>query len=167
MDSPKPAECLVRPFIPANAPHVTAVYANFVKSSTATMEIVAPNESETIRRWRWSSQSGIVSGILNTITLLETGPYLTPTMSVTYDQTNTDPAAAGLTERIAICSTFALHRMRHRRVPLFAEPPCSGLPMQLGGTAHAASPIRPNSPATLHQKISCGLAEEIVFSTQE
>jgi hypothetical protein len=38
------------------------------------MEIVAPDESEAIRRWRWSSQSGIVSGILggwnlNTITL--------------------------------------------------------------------------------------------------
>lgn len=49
---------------------------------------------------RWSSQSGIMNGILggwnlSTITLLETGPYLTPTMSVADDQTNTDPAAAG------------------------------------------------------------------------
>jgi L-amino acid N-acyltransferase YncA len=51
-DTPKAAECLVRPFTPADAPHVTAIYANFVKSSTATMEIVAPDESETLRRWR-------------------------------------------------------------------------------------------------------------------
>ncbi len=50
---------------------------------------------------RWSSQSGIVNGILggwnlSTITLLETGAYLTPAMSVTDDQTNTNPAAAGI-----------------------------------------------------------------------
>jgi hypothetical protein len=31
---------------------------------------------------------------LNTITLLETGPYLTPTISTSFDQTNTNPAAA-------------------------------------------------------------------------
>jgi hypothetical protein len=49
----------------------------------------------------WSSQSGPMNRILggwnlNTITLLETGPYLTPTMNVAFDQTNTDPAAAGI-----------------------------------------------------------------------
>jgi hypothetical protein len=49
---------------------------------------------------RWSSQSGILNGVLggwnlSTITLLETGLYLTPTISVTDDQTNTDPSAAG------------------------------------------------------------------------
>jgi hypothetical protein len=39
---------------------------------------------------------GILGGWnVNTITLLETGPYLTPTDSVTADQTNTNPAAAG------------------------------------------------------------------------
>jgi hypothetical protein len=32
---------------------------------------------------------------LNTVTLVESGPYLTPTISEAYDQTNTDPAAAG------------------------------------------------------------------------
>ena len=32
---------------------------------------------------------------MNTITLLETGAYLTPTDSITADQTNTDPAADG------------------------------------------------------------------------
>jgi hypothetical protein len=51
---------------------------------------------------QWSSSSSLVNGILggwnlNTITLLETGPYLTPTMSVSEDQTNTNPAASGIT----------------------------------------------------------------------
>ena len=32
---------------------------------------------------------------VNTITLLETGPYLTPSDSVKFDQTNTNPSAAG------------------------------------------------------------------------
>ena len=49
---------------------------------------------------QWLNSSPVVGGILggwniNTITLLETGPYLTPTDSVSNDQTNTDPAAAG------------------------------------------------------------------------
>ena len=48
----------------------------------------------------WLNSSPIVGGILggwnvNTITLLETGPYLTPTDSITADQTNTDPAGDG------------------------------------------------------------------------
>ena len=50
---------------------------------------------------QWSSRSPVIDNILggwnvNTITLLESGPYLTPTMSVADDQTNTDPAAAGV-----------------------------------------------------------------------
>jgi hypothetical protein len=49
---------------------------------------------------QWLNSSPVVGGILggwnvNTITLLETGPYLTPTDSVTADQTNTDPAEDG------------------------------------------------------------------------
>ena len=49
---------------------------------------------------RWSSPSHVVNGVLggwslNTVTLLESGPYLTPTISTSFDQTNTDPAAAG------------------------------------------------------------------------
>jgi hypothetical protein len=40
--------------------------------------------------------SAIVGGwSLNTVTLIESGPYLTPTISCTLDQTNTDPIAAG------------------------------------------------------------------------
>jgi hypothetical protein len=39
---------------------------------------------------------GVLGGwSLKTVTLLETGPYLTPTISPSFDQTNTDPAAAG------------------------------------------------------------------------
>ena len=49
---------------------------------------------------QWLNSSPVVGGILggwnvNTITLLETGPYLTPTDSVSADQTNTDPAGDG------------------------------------------------------------------------
>ena len=49
---------------------------------------------------KWSSSSRILAGALggwsvNTITLLETGPYLTPTISPNLDQTNTDPVADG------------------------------------------------------------------------
>jgi len=49
---------------------------------------------------QWLNSSPVVGGVLggwniNTITLLETGPYLTPTDSVTNDQTNTDPAGDG------------------------------------------------------------------------
>jgi hypothetical protein len=48
----------------------------------------------------WSSSSRYVDGILggwtvNTITLIESGPDLTPTISPNLDQTNTDPVAEG------------------------------------------------------------------------
>jgi hypothetical protein len=49
---------------------------------------------------KWSTSSKLVNGVFggwsfNTITLLETGPFLTPTISCALDQTNTDPIAAG------------------------------------------------------------------------
>jgi hypothetical protein len=49
---------------------------------------------------RWLSSSHLANGVLggwslNTVTLLETGPYLTPTISPSLDQTNTDPVADG------------------------------------------------------------------------
>jgi hypothetical protein len=49
---------------------------------------------------RWSSSSRVLDAAfggwsLTTVTLLESGPYLTPYISPTFDQTNTDPAAAG------------------------------------------------------------------------
>lgn len=49
---------------------------------------------------QWMNSSSLMDGFLggwnlNTITLIETGPYLTPTDSITADQTNTDPAGDG------------------------------------------------------------------------
>ena len=45
-------ECLVRPSTSADIPAVTAIYAKFVTTSTATFEIVAPDELEMSRRRR-------------------------------------------------------------------------------------------------------------------
>jgi phosphinothricin acetyltransferase len=44
------SECLVRPSTSADIPAVTAIYAKFVTTSTATFEVVAPDEPEMIRR---------------------------------------------------------------------------------------------------------------------
>jgi hypothetical protein len=49
---------------------------------------------------QWLNSSPVAGGIVggwnvNTITVLQTGPYLTPTDSVTNDQSNTDPEADG------------------------------------------------------------------------
>ena len=49
---------------------------------------------------QWSSSLGVLNGVfggwsLNTITLLETGPYLTATINPQFDQTNTDPELDG------------------------------------------------------------------------
>jgi hypothetical protein len=49
---------------------------------------------------RWSSPFGAVNALLggwsvNTVTLLETGPYLTPYISPNLDQTNTNPVGEG------------------------------------------------------------------------
>jgi hypothetical protein len=62
----------------------------------------------------WSSSSKVVNGIfggwsLNTVTLLETGPYLTPTISCSFDQTNTDPVAAGSVCRPDLVGNAASH----------------------------------------------------------
>jgi len=81
---------------------------------------------------RWSNSSSIVNGILggwnlNTITLLETGPFLTPTMSVSEDQTNTNPSAAGVTvvrpDRVG--NPIPAHRTNanYLNINAFAPPP--------------------------------------------
>jgi L-amino acid N-acyltransferase YncA len=44
------SKCLVRPSTPSDIPDVTAIYAEFVAESTATFEIVAPDEREMWRR---------------------------------------------------------------------------------------------------------------------
>jgi hypothetical protein len=48
----------------------------------------------------WASSSGVLNRAfggwsMNTITLIETGPYLTPTINPQFDQSNTDPQLAG------------------------------------------------------------------------
>jgi hypothetical protein len=81
---------------------------------------------------QWSSSSSAVNNLLggwnlNTITLLETGPYLTPTMSVSEDQTNTNPAAAGVAvvrpDRIG--NPLPAHRTNanYFNISAFAPPP--------------------------------------------
>jgi len=49
-DAPRVSKCTVRPSTSADIPDITAIYAKFVTTSTATFEIVAPNESEMLRR---------------------------------------------------------------------------------------------------------------------
>jgi L-amino acid N-acyltransferase YncA len=49
-DTPHVSKCVVRPSIPADIPDVTALYSRFVITSTATSEIVAPSESEMLKR---------------------------------------------------------------------------------------------------------------------
>ena len=83
---------------------------------------------------RWSSQSGIVNNILggwnlSTITLIETGPYLTPTMSVTNDQTNSNPAAAGILvvrpDRVGNPIPTNRSRTNYFNIAAFAPPPAN------------------------------------------
>jgi L-amino acid N-acyltransferase YncA len=47
---PGASKCLVRPSTYADLPYVTAIYGNFVATSTATFESVPPDESEMARR---------------------------------------------------------------------------------------------------------------------
>jgi len=49
-DTSNVSQCLVRPSTSADMPYVTAIYTRFVTTSTATFEIVAPDESEMLRR---------------------------------------------------------------------------------------------------------------------
>jgi L-amino acid N-acyltransferase YncA len=42
----------IRPSTSADIPHITAIYAQFVETSTATFEILAPDESEMAKRRR-------------------------------------------------------------------------------------------------------------------
>jgi L-amino acid N-acyltransferase YncA len=49
-DTPHVSKCLVRPSTSADIPDVTAIYSQFVTTSTATFEIVPPDQSEMLRR---------------------------------------------------------------------------------------------------------------------
>jgi L-amino acid N-acyltransferase YncA len=48
--APRVSKCLVRPSTPADIPDITAIYANFVATTTATFELVAPDAAEMFRR---------------------------------------------------------------------------------------------------------------------
>jgi hypothetical protein len=81
---------------------------------------------------QWSSGSSIVNHALggwnvNTITLLETGPWLTPTMSVSQDQTNTNPAAADVTvvrpDRVGNPTPSHRTNANYFNLAAFAPPP--------------------------------------------
>lgn len=49
-DTPHVSKCIVRPSTPADIPDITTLYSRFVTTSTATFEIVAPNEFEMAKR---------------------------------------------------------------------------------------------------------------------
>jgi L-amino acid N-acyltransferase YncA len=49
---PHASKCLVRASTPADMADITAIYARAVETSTATFEIVPPDESEMLRRRR-------------------------------------------------------------------------------------------------------------------
>ena len=49
-DTPHVSKCLVRSSTSADIPDVTSIYAKFVETSTATFEIVAPDDAEMLRR---------------------------------------------------------------------------------------------------------------------
>jgi L-amino acid N-acyltransferase YncA len=44
------SECLVRPATPVDMAAVTAIYAHFVETSTATFDLVAPGQATMLRR---------------------------------------------------------------------------------------------------------------------
>jgi L-amino acid N-acyltransferase YncA len=47
-----PAKCLIRKAAFSDMPTVTGIYANFVQTSTATFELVAPDQAEMTHRWQ-------------------------------------------------------------------------------------------------------------------
>src|SRR5580698_9799531 len=55
----KISECLVRAATPADMAAVTAIYAHFVETSTATFDLVAPGEATMQRRRQTVLESGM------------------------------------------------------------------------------------------------------------
>jgi hypothetical protein len=113
---------------------------------------------------KWSNSSSVVNGILggwnlNTITLLETGPYLTPTMSVSEDQTNTNPSAAGVTvvrpDRIGNPIPMNRTNANYYNINAFAPPPLGA------GRVGNASVGSLEGPGTI--AVNAGLAKVIAI----
>ena len=111
---------------------------------------------------RWSSSSSAMNYVLggwnlNTITLLESGPYLTPTMSVSEDQTNTNPSADDVTvvrpDRVG--NPIPAHRTNanYFNINAFAPPPTNA------GRVGNASVGSLEGPGTV--AVNAGLAKVI------
>jgi hypothetical protein len=94
---------------------------------------------------------------VNTITLLESGPWLTPIMSESDDQTNTDPSAAGISvvcpDRIG--NPIPAHRTNadYFNIAAFAVPPTGA------GRVGDASVGSLEGPGTI--AVAAGLAKVI------
>jgi hypothetical protein len=111
---------------------------------------------------QWMNTSPIMNGILggwniNTISLLETGPYLTPTDGVNFDQTNTEPSLDGSI-------------VRPDRVPHSAMPAQRGAYFNINSFAHTpqgagrignAGVGSLEAPGTI--AVSAGLAKELAI----
>jgi len=107
-----------------------------------------------------SALSNILGGWnVNTITLLETGPYLTPTTSVSNDQTNTNPAAAdvNVVRPDIVGNPIPAHRTNanYFNINAFANPP------QGAGRVGTASVGSLEAPGTI--AVNGGLAKAIAI----
>ena len=112
---------------------------------------------------RWASSSHLVNGALggwnlNTITLLETGPYLTPTDSTIYDQTNTDPELDGAIVRPDIvANSIPAHRSASNYFNLNAFAPTPAGAARIGNAGVGSL----EAPGTI--AVSVGLAKVIAI----
>jgi hypothetical protein len=112
---------------------------------------------------RWLGSSRVMDSVLggwnvNTITLLETGPYLTPTDSITADQTNTDPAGDGSIVRPdRVGNPIPTHRSssNYFNIDAFAHTPPNA-----GRIGNAGVGIL-EAPGTI--AVSAGLAKVVAF----
>jgi hypothetical protein len=112
---------------------------------------------------RWASSSHLVNGALggwnlNTITLLETGPYLTPTISPQFDQTNTDPELDGAIVRPDIvANSIPAHRSASNYFNLNAFAPTPAGAARIGNAGVGSL----EAPGTI--AVSVGLAKVIAI----
>jgi hypothetical protein len=112
---------------------------------------------------RWSTSSGLLDHVLggwsaNTITLLETGPFLTPTINPLFDQTNTDPLAAGSVVRPDIVGNpIPAHRTASQYFDINAFAPTPAGAARIGN-ARVGSLEAPGTIA-----VSAGLAKSFAI----
>ena len=109
---------------------------------------------------QWSNFSPVMNSILggwnlNTITLLESGPFLTPTDGVNFDQTNTDPSLDGSIVRPdRVGNPIPMHRnaSNYFNINAFAHTPLNA------GRVGNAGVGSLEAPGTI--AVSAGLAKE-------